>query len=113
MKHEEHTHSTDRLAIREDVPVCPNLAPAPKASIPEDAYNANQTPPPLPWLKWSPGERVVVRYRLSDGLHDALGTLLETAFDYVVIETRRGPVRVEAATMVTGKKVPPPPSFIS
>ena len=113
MKHEEHTHSTDRPAIREDAAFSSKSAPTPKASIPEGAYNANQTPPPLPWLKWSPGERVVVRYRLSDGLHDALGTLLETSFDHVVVETRRGPVRVEAATMVTGKKVPPPPSFIS
>jgi len=50
----------------------------------------------------------VVRYRLADGLHDALGDLLEVARDHVTIRTRRGDVRVEAATMVTGKKVPPP-----
>ncbi len=63
----------------------------------------------LPWLQWTPGERVVLRYRLPDGLHDALGILMETTIDYVVIQTRRGPVRVEAATMVTGKKVPSAP----
>lgn len=64
--------------------------------------------PPLPWLTWEPGTRVVVRYRLADGLHDALGDLLEVAADHVTVRTRRGDIRVEAATMVTGKKVPPP-----
>lgn len=67
--------------------------------------------PPLPWLDWTPGERVVVRYRLDDGLHDALGTLLETAPDHVVVDTRRGVIRVEASTMTTGKRVPPPPTI--
>lgn len=66
------------------------------------------TPHALPWTAWEPGTRVVVRYRLADGLHDALGDLLEVARDHVTIRTRRGDVRVEAATMVTGKKVPPP-----
>jgi len=51
---------------------------------------------------------VVVRYRLDDGLHDALGDLLEVAVDHVTVRTRRGDVRVEATTMVTGKTVPPP-----
>lgn len=64
--------------------------------------------PPLPWLAWEPGTRVVVRYRLADGLHDALGDLLEVAADHVTVRTRRGDIRVEASTMVTGKKVPPP-----
>lgn len=67
------------------------------------------TPPPLPWLGWRVGERVVVRYRLDDGLHDALGDLTEVAADHVVVRTRRGEVRVEATTMVTGKTVPPSP----
>lgn len=95
----------------------PAPAPSPGPAGPpifEGVRDANATPhgapPPLPWLAWSEGERVVVRYRLADGLHDALGALLETAPDHVVIDTRRGPVRVEAETMVTGKKVPPPPS---
>lgn len=68
-------------------------------------------PPQLPWLAWKPGDRVVLRYRLEDGLHDALGDVIEAAVDHVTINTRRGPVRVEASTMVTGKRVPPPPSF--
>ena len=66
-------------------------------------------PPPLPWLEWVPGERVVVRYRDEGGVHDALGTLLEVTPHYVVIEARRGRIKVEASTMITGKKVPPSP----
>lgn len=64
--------------------------------------------PTLPWLAWSVGERVVVRRREPDGLYDAVGELTEVAPDHVTIRTRRGLVRVEAATMVTGKRVPPP-----
>lgn len=69
---------------------------------------ADSTPerPILPWTRWAPGTRVVVRYRLDDGLHDALGTLEETAVDHVIITTKRGRIRVEAETMVTGKIVP-------
>ena len=73
------------------------------------AATERTTPPPLPWMAWHPGDRVVVRYRLPDGLHDALGHLLEVAPDHVVVDTRRGPVRVDAHTMVTGKTVPPAP----
>ena len=67
-------------------------------------------PPELPWLSWRVGERVVVRYREADGLHDALGELLEVGRDAVVVRTRRGDVRVPAPAMITGKQVPPPPS---
>lgn len=75
--------------------------------------NAGGVPlPPLPWLEWTPGDRVVVRYRLDDGLHDALGYLVETDVDHVVVDTRRGRVRIEAITMVTGKRVPPPPALL-
>lgn len=79
------------------------------ASPPTGAPGAGRPPRPprLPWTAWSPGMRVVVRYRLADGLHDALGDLEECAPDHVTIRTRRGSVRVEAATMVTGKEVPP------
>ncbi|MBD3690105.1 hypothetical protein H8R18_01705 [Nanchangia anserum] len=69
----------------------------------------DDTPVALPWLAWRVGERVVVRRREPDGLYDAVGTLTEVAADHVTIETRRGMVRVEASTMVTGKRVPPPP----
>ncbi|MCD4556776.1 putative acetyltransferase [Schaalia sp. lx-100] len=74
--------------------------------------NAESMPiPSLPWMQWKPGTRVVVRYRLADGLHDALGEVRETAPDHVIIYTKRGLVRVEASTMVTGKTVPPPPQI--
>ena len=63
--------------------------------------------PNLPWMQLGVGSRVVVRYRLDDGL----GTLIEAAPTYVIIETRRGQVRVDARTMVTGKRVPPPPQI--
>ena len=65
--------------------------------------------PPLPWMRFEVGERIVIRYRLADGLHDALGEALEVAPTHVTVATRRGPVRVDARTMVTGKRVPPPP----
>lgn len=68
--------------------------------------------PRLPWLAWSPGERVVVRFRDDDGRPtDALGTLLEVASDHVTVETKRGAVVVHARTMITGKRVPPPPAL--
>ena len=65
----------------------------------------------LPWMSFAVGERIVIRYRLADGLHDALGEALEVAPTHVTVATRRGPVRVDAGTMVTGKRVPPPPTI--
>jgi hypothetical protein len=62
-----------------------------------------QRPPALPWLHWRAGDRVVVRYREPDGLHDALGELLE-------VGPGAGDVRVPAEAMVTGRRVPPPPA---
>lgn len=67
------------------------------------------TPPALPWMEWDVGDRVVVRYREEDGgLRDALGYLVEREPAYVVIDAKRGRVRVEAETMVVGRKVLPP-----
>lgn len=63
----------------------------------------------LPWMSWQVGQRVVVRYRLEDGRHDALGHLLEVAPTHVTVNTRRGVVKVLAETMVTGKLVPESP----
>ena len=63
-------------------------------------------------MRFEVGQRIVIRYRLSDGLHDALGEALEVAPTHVTVATRRGPVRVDARrTMVTGKRVPPPPAI--
>lgn len=61
-------------------------------------------------MQFRVGERVVIRYRLADGLHDALGEATEVAPTHVSVTTRRGVVRVDARTMVTGKRVPPPPT---
>ena len=68
-------------------------------------------PPALPWAQWRPGQRVVVRYTDEDGsTRDALGTLVENALDYVVIDARRGRVTVRADQMIVGRVVPPPRS---
>ncbi|QPK94750.1 hypothetical protein HCQ94_04265 [Actinomyces sp. zg-332] len=60
-------------------------------------------------MSWEIGDRVVLRRREADGFYDALGYLIEKSPHYVVIETRKGKVRVPSEKMVTGKKVPPPP----
>ncbi len=39
--------------------------------------------PDLPWMRFEVGERIVIRYRLADGLHDALGEALEVAPTHV------------------------------
>ncbi|WIK63710.1 putative acetyltransferase [Gleimia hominis] len=77
------------------------------AAKPQREHHA--TAPQLPWMAWQVGERVVVRYRLPDGLHDALGHLTDVNAHSVTVETKRGPVTVPAQTMVTGKRVPPAP----
>ncbi len=75
-------------------------------------FVGNQKPPPrLPWLSWKVGERVVLRRREADGLYDALGEVLDVSPDSVTIMTRKGPVKVPAEKMVTGKRVPPPPKI--
>lgn len=67
------------------------------------------SPPPLPWAQWEVGQRVVIRYEDADGsTRDALGTLVENAVDHVVIDARRGKVRVNASQMIVGKVVGPP-----
>ena len=76
-------------------------------NCPPVSASPSVTPPVLPWMEWPLGTRVVVRYRLLDGLHDALGEIIEQAADHVIINTRCGHVRIEATTMVTGKRVPP------
>jgi hypothetical protein len=71
--------------------------------------------PPVPltppaWRGWPVGARVVVRRALpGGGLGDVLGELLEVDDDGVLVESRRGPVRVDAADIVLSKRVPPPP----
>ena len=60
------------------------------------------------WTRWPVGVRVVVRRRLPDGVFgDVLGDLLATGPDGVLVRTRRGDVRVDAAEIAVGKIVPP------
>lgn len=58
----------------------------------------------------APGHRVVVRYLLPSGqATDALGMLVSVDAETVVVETKRGLVRVAGDTIVAAKEVPPPP----
>lgn len=56
----------------------------------------------------APGHRVVVRYLLADGqATDALGDLVSVTAEEVVVETRRGTVRIIGDTIIAAKEVPP------
>lgn len=60
----------------------------------------------------TPGERVVVRYRLADsraGEHfsDALGELQEVTDEVVSIQTRTELVRIARTAITHAKRVPP------
>lgn len=105
LAHPDESNAPRAASGRVTQPSSPSVSPTRKPR------GKNPQVPVLPWLEWSAGERVVVRYRLSDGLHDALGDVIESEIDHVTINTRRGVVRVESSTMVTGKRVPPPPQF--
>jgi hypothetical protein len=51
----------------------------------------------------------VVRRALPEGGYsDAVGPLIEASADHVVIETKRGLIRIEAETIAVGKIVGPP-----
>ena len=56
------------------------------------------------------GTRVVVRYRLDDGLTDALGELVQIDEQTCTVRTRRhGDVVVPLVLVTAAKPVPPPP----
>ncbi|GAB3252022.1 putative acetyltransferase [Arthrobacter pigmenti] len=55
------------------------------------------------------GTRVVVRYRIPDGLTDALGYLRGIDDARCTVETRTSDVVIELADVQAAKEVPPPP----
>ncbi len=55
------------------------------------------------------GTRVVVRYRLDEGLTDALGDLVQRSADSCTIRTRRADVVVDLRLVTAAKQVPPAP----
>lgn len=56
-----------------------------------------------------PGTRVVVRYRIGDGLTDALGELVARTGDECTVRTRHSDVVIPLPLVVAAKQVPPPP----
>ncbi|MDJ0321394.1 hypothetical protein [Pseudarthrobacter sp. PS3-L1] len=56
-----------------------------------------------------PGTRVVIRYRLEQGLTDALGILLSSDKASCTVRTRTADVRIELTLVVAAKEVPPAP----
>ncbi|MDD7835368.1 MULTISPECIES: putative acetyltransferase [Paenarthrobacter] len=70
-------------------------------------------PPHLPprqfLLNATPGIRVVVRYRIDDGLTDALGYLLGSSDTACTVRTRTTDVEIPLSMVIAAKEVPPPP----
>jgi hypothetical protein len=67
-------------------------------------------PPQQQFLSDAPlGTRVVVRYRIEDGLTDALGELVGRGDGDCTVRTRRSDVVIPLALVVAAKEVPPAP----
>lgn len=59
----------------------------------------------------TPGDRVVVRYRLPDGrATDALGTLLSASQTHLVVDGKRGIETISVTDVIAAKQVPPAPA---
>ncbi|MDR6637988.1 hypothetical protein [Paenarthrobacter nitroguajacolicus] len=66
--------------------------------------------PPGQFLRSAePGIRVVVRYRIDEGLTDALGYLLRSSDSSCTVRTRTSDVDIPLAMVIAAKEVPPPP----
>lgn len=71
----------------------------------------SQIPPPRQFLEGAPlGTRVVVRYRIAEGLTDALGDLVGINQAECTVRTRRTDVVIPLAMVVAAKPVPPAPA---
>ncbi|MDR6435700.1 hypothetical protein J2790_000821 [Paenarthrobacter nicotinovorans] len=51
---------------------------------------------------------MVVRYRIDDGLTDALGYLLDAGENSCTVRTRTSDVEIPLAMVIAAKEVPPP-----
>ena len=60
-----------------------------------------------------PGMRVVVRYSDGGQLTDALGHVLAADADSVTVDSKRGPVRIERASIELAHEIPPAPQRLS
>ncbi|MDV8146623.1 hypothetical protein [Arthrobacter sp. B10-11] len=70
----------------------------------------SQAPDSRQFLEKTPlGTRVVVRYRIPEGLTDALGDLVGITAAECTVRTRRADVVIPLAMVVAAKPVPPPP----
>lgn len=68
------------------------------------------TPAPAAFLAAAvPGTRVVVRYRIEEGLTDALGHLVACDAGTCIIRTRQADVVIPLERVVAAKEVPPAP----
>ncbi|MFF1382580.1 hypothetical protein ACFVWT_03340 [Arthrobacter sp. NPDC058288] len=71
----------------------------------------SQIPTPRQFLEGAPlGTRVVVRYRIPEGLTDALGDLAAINQAECTVRTRRTDVVIPLALVVAAKPVPPAPA---
>ncbi|GAA4559987.1 GNAT family N-acetyltransferase [Pseudonocardia xishanensis] len=66
-------------------------------------------------IRAATGERVALRFRIGERegrplFTDAVGILSDGGPDAVVVETRKGPVRIDRATVVALRVVPPAPA---
>lgn len=52
---------------------------------------------------------MVVRYRIEDGLTDALGYLVRATEGSCTVRTRTSDVDIPLAMVIAAKEVPPPP----
>lgn len=72
---------------------------------------SSQIPAPRQFLAGVPlGTRVVVRYRISVGLTDALGDLVNIGDTECTVRTRRADVVIPLDLVVAAKPVPPAPA---